>query len=282
MQPELWQILLLAVLQGTTEFLPVSSSGHLVIAAAWLQPTGSTEAWDIAELNIVLHAGTLGSILVFYWQRLLRLVGADWRVLPLLAIGTLPAVAVGLPLKLFFGELLESPLLAGCLLIGTGGVLIWGAAASTTDEAPSDGSDAIAAAGAYTELNWAEALLIGLAQAAAILPGFSRSGLTISAGLRLGMSRESAATFSFLLAVPVIAGACVLELKDLFEPGAVGTPLTHLAAGAAVAFVVGWISLWGLVRLLERGQLAWFAAWCIPAGIAVIVWQLGFLNGSQP
>ena len=127
----------------------------------------------------------------------------------------------------------------------------------------------------YRDLTWRDALVIGVCQAAAILPGLSRSGTTISAGLGLGMTRSAAATYSFLLAIPALAGAGLYEavshLKD-------GQPLSaqplHLAIGAAISFAVGLGAIWLLERLLLRGQLQWLAWYCIVLGAVVVVWQL--------
>ncbi|MDP6447814.1 MAG: undecaprenyl-diphosphate phosphatase [Pirellulaceae bacterium] len=260
MEPlELWQIAVLAVVQGVTEFLPVSSSGHLVIVAAI---TGVHD--EVADLNVVLHVGTLLSIFVFYWTRIWRLVGEDRRLIPLLIVGTIPAVVVGLTIELFFEEYLESPLLAGCMLPVTGLILLW-AAASPRGE------------GTCGELTVSKSLLIGFSQAFAILPGISRSGSTISAGMRLGLSPQSAATFSFLLAIPAIGGAGVLKLVSLLRDASESAPTTsaiYLLAGAALAFVVGLAALSWLIRWLERGRFQWFAWWCIPVGLAVVAWQL--------
>jgi len=258
MDSDLLILLILAVVQGVTEFLPISSSGHLVVVASLLGSQAESSL-DIADVNIVLHLGTLASIVLFYFHRILRLVGEDKRVIPLLIAGTLPAVAVGLPIELFFDEVLESRWIAGSLLIVTGLMLIWVSRFPHRE-------------GNYQSLTWMQTLAIGVAQAAAILPGLSRSGSTISAGLRCGLSRESAATFSFLLAIPVIAGGGVLKLLRLMTSDAPNTtPPGYLALGAVVAFVVGLVSLWWLVRWLEKGRLQWFAAWCIPLGIFVLV-----------
>ncbi len=262
---ELWQVLILATIQGVTEFLPISSSGHLVIVAAL---TGVKD--NIVEVNIVLHVGTLFSILVFYWHRIWRLINEDRKVIALLIVGTVPAVVIGVTLKASIPEILESPLLAGCMLPFTGIMLVW--AASNKQGKTS-----------YDQLTYGQSCLIGLAQAIAILPGISRSGSTISAGLKLGLSPQSAATFSFLLAIPVIGGAGLLEVKDLIgdlDAGGVktGTDLWLLAVGAVVSFIVGLASLNWLVRLLEKGRLSWFAWWCIPFGVSVIIWQLVTMN----
>jgi undecaprenyl-diphosphatase len=262
MDLSLWQIVILAITQGATEFLPISSSGHLVVLAAFMAPGGTTEGLEVSDVNIVLHGGTLVSILVFYWQRIWRLVGEDRRLIGLLFVGTLPAVLVGLPLKKFGGEaVLSSPLLAGCLLPVTGIVLLWASRAKPGDKV-------------YGQIGYPSALAIGVAQALAILPGLSRSGMTISAGLRLGLQPQSAATFSFLLAIPVIGGACLLELASMLGEASLNTPLHYLAIGALISFAVGLVSLAWLVRWLERGRFQYFAAWCIPLGAIVVVWQL--------
>lgn len=246
----------LAIVQGVTEFLPVSSSGHLVVVdALWGEPTA-----DMLEVSIFLHLGTLAAVLVFYRRRIFRLLGADRRAVPLLVVATLPAVVVGLGIKLLAHDALESPLLAGLLFPVTAALLI-----VASRRAPGDID--------YTELTWSKALLIGLFQSAAILPGLSRSGATIAAGLLTGLKRESAATFAFLMAIPAIGGAVVLESLKLMKQSSSTAPVL-LAEGAAVSCAVGFVALWCLTALVNRGRLHWFAGWLIPLGVAVIVWQL--------
>lgn len=259
----LWQIIALAAVQGVAEFLPVSSSGHLVIAAAFLSPTGDTEGLDVPALNIVLHGGTLLSILVFYFQRIVRLLGEDRRTIGLLIVGTIPAVAFGVPLKMWDGAdiVLANPLVAGLLLPVTGLILLGLGKSTPTIQR-------------YQDLPLIKTVLIGISQAIAILPGLSRSGLTISAATRLGLAPDAAATFSFLLAIPAIAGACVLEIAGSLGEGGTELPWGKLAIGAGVAFLVGLAALSWLVRWIERGMLHYFAFWCIPVGIGVVIWQL--------
>jgi len=248
--------ILLAVIQGLTEFLPISSSGHLVIAEHLLD----FQAADLTALNVILHAGTLGSILVFYRRNIIRLLAEDRRVLSLLALGTLPAVAAALAIKLSFEELIELPIVAGTMLPITGLMLIW----MPRRDGELD----------YVDLSSKQVLLIGLFQAFALLPGISRSGATIAAGLLVGLKRPAAATFSFLLAIPAIALATGYEtLKSLMWPET-GARFDILAAAAFVAFAVGLVALWLVVKLLNQGRLHWFAFWCIPVGAAVIVWQI--------
>jgi undecaprenyl-diphosphatase len=143
----------------------------------------------------------------------------------------------------------------------TGLILLWGA------RQPPGTLD-------YAEIGYGRALVIGLFQAAAILPGISRSGSTISAALALGVRRDAAATFSFLLAVPAIAGACLLELNHLLRENTAALDLFPLAVGAGVAFFVGLAALWWLLLWLQQGRLHLFAWWCILLGVAVFVWQL--------
>lgn len=257
-----YEIIILAFVQGITEFLPISSSGHLVIVNALL--SGEKSGNDLPTVMIVLHTGTLLSILVFYWHGIRRLLGEDRRVLGLLAVGTIPLVVFGLPVRLLLNSsLLNDPLLAGCMLPLTGAILIW-ASRRPRGEC------------SYQQLSYKKTLGIGLFQALAILPGISRSGTTISAGLFYGLRRDSAATFAFLLAIPAIGGASVLEIAHLVSENdkQPSTPLGILAVGFAVSFIVGLVSLWWLIRWLEKGRLHFFALWCIPLGLAVVIWQL--------
>jgi undecaprenyl-diphosphatase len=264
----LWQVLILAVVQGITEFLPISSDGHLVLVANLLNE--HSDKLDVSSVVIALHMGTLASIVVFYWKRLWALLSEDRRVIPLLLIGTIPAVLFGLALKSSDWtekNILENPLLAGLMLPVTGLLCILAARCPQGDAQ-------------YRQLSWKNALLIGLAQATAILPGLSRSGSTISSGLGLKLTRESAATFSFLLAVPVIAGAGVFEalkvmLKGDLRPSA--SPI-DLVLGAILSFFVGLAALWFLVRMLERGKFSYFGWYCIVVGILVTIWRLSLLG----
>ena len=261
-------IIILGIIQGISEFLPVSSSGHLVVAVEAMQKFGGEirSADENVLVNILLHGGTLASILVFYGRRIWHLLTSDRRVIGLVIVGTVPAVAVGLPVKMFYGQILDDPLLTGFMFLATGGLLIWAGRAREGELEMQD-------------LSFGQAFAIGLCQTVAILPGLSRSGWTIAGGLLLGMRRESATTFSFLLAIPAIGGAMVLALKDLLEDGAPGdASIAILGVGTLVAFVVGLASLAGLIKIVQRGRLAWFAWYLIPLGIAVVVWQLSVLS----
>jgi undecaprenyl-diphosphatase len=256
----LFEVVVLAVVQAVAEFLPISSSGHLIVVAALLEQSNSPMRQTVT-VNIMLDVGTLAAILAFYRRRIGQLVGQDRRVIGLLAVGTLPAAAVGPLLRWVTGEALQSALLTGCMFLLTGVMLVW-----TTWFRP----------GAVNcrELTYGRALLIGVFQALAILPGVSRSGATIAAGLGCGLKRGEAAAFSFLLAIPVIGGAGLAELAGLLRGPANGTPPALLGLGAVLSFAVGLASLAWLVRWLQIGRLHLFAWWVFPLGLIVVLWEL--------
>ena len=265
------KIAILSVLQGIAEFLPISSSGHIVTFGSIMESLGPEpkKRLDITELNIVLHAGTLLSILLYYHRAILQILLKSRRLIPLICIGTLPVVVSGLSIKYSsYAWIDKDPLLAGFMFVVTGFLLM-------TLPRLGEGTTE------YTEINWRQALLIGLFQAVAILPGISRSGSTIVGGCLLGLKRESAATFSFLLAIPAILGAVTLECRDLLKEGSSTSPVL-LAFGFVLSFVVGLISLVLLVRWLGKGKLHLFAYYVILLGFAVVSWQIYELIGDTP
>lgn len=260
------EVLVLAIVQGLTEFLPVSSSGHLVIANSLLQALGWPPAKDLLEVSIALHMGTLASVLVYYRREIVRLLGADRRVIPLLLLASVPAGIIGVGIKKGLDEastdaVMENVLLAALMLPVTAALLIFGARKSGGQTK-------------YQDMSWRQAVGIGFAQAFAILPGVSRSGSTIAAGLVAGLQRESAATFSFLMSIPVIAGAGLLEGLDALEEGVSTSPLL-LAMGFFVSFAVGLAAIALLIQFVKHGKIDLFAWYLIPLGLAVVAWRLG-------
>lgn len=249
--------IILAIVQGIAEFLPISSSGHLVILGAILG-----ELSESPTLEVILHAGTLGSILVVYWRRILNLLRSDARVIPLLVIGTLPAAVVGLTIKARFEWLMRSPLLAGFLLLVTATLLVLMTRLKSQDRD-------------YRSMRLWQAFVVGCFQAVAILPGISRAGSTIFGAKLLGLKNDDAVTFSFLLAIPAILGATVLTLRDILQERAEGVATTlevsELAVGAVISFLVGIVALRWLIVWSRQDRLHWFAWWCYPAGAAVII-----------
>jgi undecaprenyl-diphosphatase len=252
------EALLLGLLQGLTEFLPVSSSGHLVIAQVLL---GADQEGLLFE--IVVHVATLGSVLVFYRRRVASLSAGvlgrspeALRYLGKLALATLPAVLV----VSWAGELVErqfeSARTAALCLLVTGGIL-W--------------STRRTLAGArLPEPGWSAALLIGCAQAVALLPGISRSGATVAAALALGVAPAAAAEFSFLMSVIAIAGAAVRSLPEL--AAAPPAHATALLLGAALALLSGIAAIWLFVRMLRAGAFHRFAYYTWSVGLLTLLW----------
>lgn len=259
-------VIILAIIQGLTEFLPVSSSGHLVVVNAIMESLGREPVRDLVEVEIVLHLGTLLAVLVYYRREILQLFTSDRRVIPLLIVGTIPAAIIGIYIKKGLPEettnfLLANPLIAGFGFPITAALLWWSTRISR------DAND-------YQQLTWLDTLKIGGLQAVALLPGISRSGATIAGGLAVGLKRESAATFAFLLAIPAIGGGGLLEMLEAYKEGATGTPIVNLAVGFVVSMLVGLASLALLMRFVKSGKLMVFVYYLVPLGIAVIIWQM--------
>jgi len=256
---EILNMFLLAVVQGLTEFLPVSSSGHLVLFQHFLDARVGDVFFDI-----VLHVGTLGSILVVYRREIMRLLKFDRAAtgyVICLAVGTLPAVVVGLAFRTRIESLYNSPLVAACGLLFTAVVLF-----STRY---SESSSQLADPWQPRAPSLWRGFLIGIAQAFSILPGISRSGLTIGAGLWTGLPRSEAARFSFLLSVPAVGGALVLQLMDGQSANAAETG--RLVLAGAAAFGVGLLAIKWTALAVIQAHFWKFSFYCLIVGLAVIV-----------
>lgn len=242
---------ILGILQGLTEFLPVSSSGHLVLARALLkvEPGGIT-------FEVMVHFGTLMAVVVYFRAQILRLIQSlfdkemkqERAVLGYLVIGTLPAGVVGLTLKEFFETAFSHQGVTSAMLLVTGLILL------ATRFARKGNS----------RVGLLSAIVMGIGQALAIMPGISRSGSTIAAGMFAGVEPSKAAEFSFLLAIPAILGATVLEFESLFQLD------SHLLGkyllGAGLAFLVGLFAVYAVMATVRRGKLEYFAYYCFAAG----------------
>jgi undecaprenyl-diphosphatase len=253
-----WQGVLLGVVQGLTEFLPISSSGHLVVAEA---AVGLTTPGVVVE--VVLHVATLLAVVIVYWKVLVGLLRgavlgerAAWRYIALLAIGTVPAAIAGFFLKDLFERTFDSLLIVGLNFLITGAVLWSTRATAARAERPLPTTKG--------------AIGIGMAQALAILPGISRSGTTVTAALWLGVDGVRAAEFSFLLAIPAIAGAAVLQIPDL-AAGAGSVGAFPLGAGFVAALFSGVFAIRLLVALLRKQAFHRFAPYCWGIGVVTIV-----------
>jgi undecaprenyl-diphosphatase len=214
----------------------------------------------------MLHLGTLAAVLAYFRRDILHVLTTERRAIAPIVIATIPAVIIGLGIEKGLPEawhdwLLESPLLAGLGFLVTAAALWWGTHARGGDKT-------------YPEVGPAQALVIGALQAAAILPGVSRSGTTIAGGLATGLRRDDAAAFSFLLAIPAIGGAGLLKILDMIEAGGSSTPLGQLAIGFFVSMAVGLAALAALLRFLKGGRLGLFIYYLVPLGVAVTAWAL--------
>lgn len=270
------------VLQAATEFLPVSSSGHLRLMRETL---GFESSHDLL-FDLSLHLGTLVAVFVVYrrsiWALLrgLLLPGvtseerrSSWRLLGLLFIASLPTAVIGLFLARWVGSDTFGLQLVGGLLVLNGAVL-WASRYFGGDEAEdpisASGGDALDARDA--KLTVGQALLVGCAQGFAVLPGISRAGSTIVAALSLGVRRSSAAEFSFLLSIPAILGAFVVELATSEGSVGQGDTLAVYLWGATIAALVGMIALRILLRMLERANMHHFAWYCWAIGLLAIIY----------
>lgn len=261
----LWQGILLGLVQGLTEFLPVSSDGHLAVigVVAGVRTPG-------VFVEVALHVATLGSILVVYGGRFARLVAGvvrrdpgDVRYAGLLILGMLPVVVVGVLFEDLVGKAFDSLWAAGIGFLVTG-VALWSTRRIATAPGGAADADRPAPGGA---------LVIGIAQALAILPGISRSGMTISSGLRFGMGAIAAADFSFLMAIPLIAGAGAWQARHIATDAA-QIAAVPLIAGCVVAFVSGVFAIRFLVALLQRGRFHAFAPYCFAIGALTLAYAL--------
>jgi undecaprenyl-diphosphatase len=270
-----FQAIVLGIVQGLTEFLPVSSSGHLIVVPALL-------GWDdpfIESLafSVMLHVATLLALLVYFRSDWLRLIPAglatlrdrsfrddpDRRLAWLLAASTVPAVIVGV----LFNELIENafrePRIVAMTLVA-GAVVLWAADRLGSRSRPISG------------LTFPMAIGIGAAQALALVPGVSRSGISISAGLFAGLDREAAARFAFLMATPITAGAGIWELRTILAGEAgVDLPLVPLLAGMVASLLAGLVAISVLMRYLRSHGVGVFVAYRIALAALIVVAWLG-------
>lgn len=268
-------VTLLGIVQGLTEFLPVSSSGHLALLNALF---GFRDT-DILSLVVAMHAGSLVAIVAVYFRELMKFFKLErLRLLGMLILATIPAGVVGVAMhhfkwdERFFGNLLG----LGLAFLVTGALLRLTGSRKLT--AASEGEAGVA----LEKISWRQALIIGLAQAVAVAPGVSRSGSTISAGLLCGVRREAAATFSFLMAIPVIGGAVLIKLLGALHNvgGDPGMPWGILALGFVVSAAVSFGALLFLIRMVRNGKLYYFAWYMLALGAAVTLWQVAEMIGA--
>ena len=267
----IFYVISLGVLQGLTEFLPISSSGHLVILQHFLGFRNPQVSFDLA-----LHLGTLGAVIVVYRQTLWELVKSgvsvlikpdfyrcpirtvldtpDLKLIWFILVGSIPTGLIGFLFQDQLESLFNRPEWVALMLIVTGLIL------QLPRLRKQNNNQALKA--------W-HTPLIGLVQGMAIIPGISRSGSTISLALLLGTSPETAAKYSFLLAIPAILGAVILKLKDFT---AILISPTNMAVSVMTSFVIGWLALRFLLSILNQGKLSVFSYYCLIIGLLTFAW----------
>lgn len=253
----LFEALVLGIVQGLTEFLPISSTGHLYLGRHLF---GLDEAGLF--LDTMLHLGTLIAVMGIYRQEILAMIRQPFSRLTLLVTaGTIPTIVIGLLFQDFFENISKTGITIGWEFLATGAIL-WL-------------SDRIKGAGwkEVEQISVFDAIVIGLFQGAAIMPALSRSGLTIAAALFRRIRAGAAAYFSFLLSIPSIAGAIVLQSGKLFSAGSEVVPLSSLLVGTGCSLLFGYLAVKWMIRLLQSGSLK---------GFAIYVWVLGaFILAAQ-
>lgn len=272
----LYQAIVLAIVQGLTEFLPISSTGHLVLFPWFLGWKDPGLTFDVA-----LHAGTLLAVFIYFWRMWFDMVKAaaylgdressearlNRRLFWFLVLATIPAAIVGYRFDKAAEHELRSPLVIGIALIVVA-LFMWAGERVTRDSKP------------LMKISLPDAILVGIAQAFAVIPGVSRSGSTMTAGLFCNMKRETAARFSFLLSTPIIAGAVLLKAAEVHHAG--GLPLgmrLPFIAGIVVSAIVGFFVIGWLIRFLETRTFKPFVIYRIALGVLVLAVGLGLHRG---
>ena len=277
-----WQALLMGLLQGATELFPVSSLGHAVVIPSLLHWSYRQSDPSFVPFLTLLHLGTAGALLILYrrdWARIVagffraalrgRIRTADERLAMLLLVGTVPTGAVGVVLENPLKTLFASPRAAAAFLLLNGGILLGGEvlrrrserAGATREQQEQDFKEA-------EQISFRAAAITGVAQAMALLPGISRSGVTMTGGLLAGLRHQEAARFSFLLATPVIFAAGLLEVPQLFHSS---PPLGLYALSAVLAGVAAYLSARFLIRYFRSGRLDPYGWYCAALGLVALI-----------
>lgn len=258
------QALVLGTVQGLTEFLPVSSSGHLILVPHIFGWPDQGLAFDA-----VIHGGTLAALLAYFRRELLGLVSGrvSRRLALILLAATVPAGLVGLLAEKWIEAHLRWP------VVVAGSTAFWGVVMWVADRRAVEAGEG---AGERLErVTWRQGLTVGCAQAVALIPGTSRSGITITAGLMGGIDRPTAARFSFLLGIPITAAAGLLKTLELWRTGLPAGQGGPLLAALAAAFVSGWLAVWFLVTYLKRRSLGPFVAYRLLLALVILLVTLG-------
>lgn len=272
---EIWKAIIVGIVQGLAEFLPISSSGHIVLTQFLLgiNEVGAEPKENIA-FEVVLHMGTLVSVLIFFRGRLIKLTQSlftkemkrERMMILWLGLASVPAAVAYKLFKDEFNAAFNNPVLVSSFLFITGIILFIPGWIKKRKEGTK-------------EIGWLEALVMGCAQAFAILPGISRSGSTIVGGLSMGGKPEKVAEFSFLMSLPAIGGGFLFSVKDIMEVngGDLGEAMAECfqpayVAGALAAAVVGILAIYLVMDAVKKGKLVYFSYYCFTAGIAGVIY----------
>lgn len=265
------QSLILGIVQGLTEFLPISSSGHLILIPQIFDWRGVV---DSLEFDVALHVGTTIAVIWFFWSDWVRIIKAffinlkkgtvtadfESRLLLMILVGSIPAAIVGLGFKDFIEENTREPLLVASTLF------IFALVLFLADKFGSKARN-------FKQIGWLDAVVIGLAQSLALIPGVSRSGITISAGLFRGLEAVSATRFSFLLSTPAIIGAAMLSMGDSIEIVGNGN-LSIMLVGVVAAAVTGWLTIKLLLKFIAKNSFHIFVGYRIILAILIVAFFL--------
>ncbi|MCQ2257097.1 MAG: undecaprenyl-diphosphate phosphatase [Bacteroidaceae bacterium] len=263
------QALLMGIFQGLTEYLPVSSSGHLAIAGELLNVQDPDQ---IMSFTVAVHVATVLSTIVILWKEIIWIfkglfkwdgkLNNEQKYAINIIISMIPIGVVGVFFKDYIEQAFSGLMIVGCCLVVTSLLL---------------GFSFFAKPRSKENISFIDAFVIGIAQAIAALPGLSRSGSTIGTGLILGDKKENLAQFSFLMAIPPILGMALLDVKDMLEVGVekamAGITPMALVIGFVAAFITGCLACKIMISLVKKGKMIWFAAYCAVVGVAVIIWQ---------
>jgi undecaprenyl-diphosphatase len=270
--PLLLQALVIGILQGVTEFLPISSSAHLIVVPRFL---GWNDPFlNSASFDVMLHAGTLVALLLYFWSDLLQLLAAwvaslreqrigadpDRRLAWLILVTMIPGALLGVAFESLFDTFFRDHIILVAVFLALGAGILWLAEQLAFLQRGLD------------DVTVRDAIVIGVAQALALFPGFSRSGMTIAAGLYSGLTREAAARFSFLMGTPIIAGAAAWKARELLQSGLPAADRWPLLAGMLGAAAAGLLAIAALLAYLRRNTTRPFIAErLVLAGLVVVV-----------
>jgi undecaprenyl-diphosphatase len=255
---EILKIIVLGLIQGLTEFLPISSSGHLVI---------TQKLFGIKEnqllISVLLHFGTLIPVLIIFWQDIKEILSfkkEKRHFIFLIIVASIPTALMGIFFEDFFESLFASTISTAVMLIVTGFILLIGDRLANYDKE-------------ITNFKWLNAILVGIAQGLAIIPGISRSGSTITASLVQGLKKEDAARFSFILSIPVIGGAGLLKVGDAFSQGVNNFNTLAIVLGMISAVISGYIAIKYFIYILKSKKLIYFSYYLWIIGAIILLYE---------